>query len=170
MVTSPVRRLGAIALLAALVIAVPVAIAPAEEVVAPPPATELFGSVEPGETAVDADWVRAEADAFVEEQRAEGASVTSAPCIIGDRPTIEVPGLRPYLRQPVGTSGRFVVTPSGNVHFVCHASVPARTRLPANAVVVDGTPCFLPNRRRTNDSHIVLTPSGQITLTCHFTP
>jgi hypothetical protein len=119
---------------------------------------------------VEADWVAPGADVFVEEQRASGASVTSAPCIIGDRPTIEVPELRPYLRRPVATSGRFVVTPSGNVHFVCHASAPDRARLPTDAVVVDAVPCFLPNRRRTNDSHIVLTPSGQITLTCHLTP
>jgi hypothetical protein len=162
MVTSPARHFGAIALLAALAIAVPAAISPAEEGGAPSPATELFGSVEPWETAVEADWVEAQSDAFVEEQRATGASVTRAPCIIGDRPTIEVPELRPYLRRPVGTSGRFVVTRSGNLHFVCHASAPASARLPTEAVVVDdGAPCFLPNRRRTNDSQLSSRRAGR---------
>ena len=162
------RRLAGLALVATLALAIPAALAPAEE--APPPAEELFGTVEPGETLVESDWGSPLPEPSVEEARAEGATVTRRPCIIRDRPTIEVPQLRPYLSRPVRTSGNFVITPSGNVHFVCHASVPSPARLPSEAVVVDGAPCFLPNRRRTNDSHIVLTPSGRLTLTCHVTP
>ena len=155
------RTAGPAVIAALALLAVP-AFSAAED----PPA-ELFGSVDPGESLVEADWADAMTDPFVEDQRAQGAVVTSAPCIVGDRPTIEVPELRPYLRRPVRTAGQFVVTPSGNAHFVCHASVPSPVRLPSQAIVVDGTPCFLPNRRRTNDSHIVLTPSGELTLTCH---
>ena len=82
-------------------------------------------------------------DGFVAEQRAEGATLTSAPCIVADRPTIAVPEVRPFLRRPIQTSGQFVVTPSGNAYFVCHSSVTGIARLPTQAIVVDGAPCFL---------------------------
>lgn len=157
-----VRRPAGLMLIAAIVlIAAPAMPSAAEE-----PA-ELFGTVEPGEAFVESDWADPMADAFVNDERAEGATVTSAPCIVGDRPTIEVPELRPFLRRPIQTNGQLVITPSGNAHFVCHASLASAARLPSQAIVVDEVPCFLPNRRRTNDSHIVLTPSGELTLTCH---
>jgi hypothetical protein len=163
-----VSRPAALLLITALALLVAPTFSAAEDPVAPPP-TELFGTVDPGESLVESDWAAAVADPFVEDQRAQGATVTTAPCIVGDRPTIQVPELRPYLRRPVQTDGQFVVTPSGNAHLVCHTSVPSPVRLPSQAIVVDGAPCFLPNRRRTNDSHIVLTPSGELILTCHAT-
>jgi hypothetical protein len=46
-------------------------------------------------------------------------------------------------RNPVTTTGHLVVTPSGNVSFVCHAAAESksfRPPLPAQALVVDGAP------------------------------
>ena len=57
--------------------------------------------------------------------------------------------------------------------LVCHAAADRRSfELPllGEAIVVDGAPCFLPNQRRTNDSHLVVTPSLHVHLTCHINP
>jgi hypothetical protein len=65
------------------------------------------------------------------------------------------------------------VTPSGNVSFICHAAASAGSfvrPLPDQAIVVDPVPCFLPGGRRTNDAHLVVTPSLHVQLVCHFMP
>jgi hypothetical protein len=38
------------------------------------------------------------------------------------------------------------------------------------AIVVDPAVCFLPGGRRTSDSHLVVTPSLHVQLTCRFQP
>jgi len=38
--------------------------------------------------------------------------------------------------------------------------------LPSRALVFDGLPCFLPDRRRLRERHLVVTPSLQVVLVC----
>ncbi len=76
-------------------------------------------------------------------------------------------------RRPIRTTGHLVVTPSGNVSFHCHAAAERgsfQSPLRTTALVVDPVPCFLPDRRRTNDAHLVVTPSLHVHLTCHLQP
>jgi hypothetical protein len=75
--------------------------------------------------------------------------------------SILTPGVAPGVIQTVG---RFRVTPSGNGTLVCHGQVPQG---PPRAVVVKGLSCPTP-AGVTNRSHTVITPSGRVTLTCHF--
>jgi hypothetical protein len=59
-------------------------------------------------------------DPDVAEAAANGATVTDEPCSFGGRPG--APGSQIF-PNPVSTTGQLVVTPSGNVSFVCHAQV-----------------------------------------------
>src|SRR3954453_860376 len=109
-------------------------------------------------------------DPEVMQAAADGAAVTDEPCTFGGRPGL--PGSQIF-RRPMRTTGHLVVTPSGNVSFVCHAAADARSLrppLPTQAVVVDHVPCFLPSGRRTNDSQLVVTPSLHVHLVCHVHP
>jgi hypothetical protein len=158
-------RVAAIVVLAALGIGAQASLSGAEE-----PAEEVYGNVDYIDPLVGFDWAPEVADPEVEEARADGATVTDEPCTFGDRPGVLDPQI---FRRPIRTTGHLVVTPSGNVSFVCHAAADARSferPLPSEAIVVDGAPCFLPNRRRTNDSHLVVTPSLHVHLTCHINP
>ncbi len=131
----------------------------------------LSGTVEGFEVELGSDsaepiWT---VDAVAAEK--QGATVTQHACVIGDNPTINARELRPFLRRPIRTTGQFVVTPSGNAHFVCHvAAQPFLRSTPSQAIVVDNAVCTLPDRHRATDSRIVLTPSGHLTLTCHLQP
>lgn len=64
------------------------------------------------------------------------------------------------------TRGHTVISPSGNVTFVCHAD--SETRLPQTIVLQD-TPCVTPGGI-TLDSHLVASRSGQVSLICHVHP
>jgi hypothetical protein len=110
---------------------------------------------------------------------AEGAIVSREACSIGDRSGELRPITRFFDRDiaSIQTTGQFVVTPNGNAHLICHVDAdtndPATDFLratPSQAVVVEDAFCRLPNRRRATGSQIVLTPSGHITLICHFAP
>jgi len=114
------------------------------------------------------DWAPPVQDDEVDAAAANGATVTDAPCTFGNRPGTP----DPIFRNPVRTTGHLLVTPSGNVSFVCHAAADRRSfaRLPTEAIVVDPALCFLPSGRRVNDAHLVVTPSLHVHLTCHFQP
>ena len=67
------------------------------------------------------------------------------------------------------TDMQAVVTPSGpsgqqQVNLVCHDQLPPGTVAPFNQ---SGFPCSVGPAGTTTDSHIVWTPSGQGTITCH---
>jgi hypothetical protein len=131
---------------------------------------EVYGTVEAIDPLVGFDWAPLVADPEVAEAAAAGATVTDEPCTFGDRPGVSDPDI---FRRPIRTTGHLVVTPSGNVSFVCHAAANAgsfQRPLPTQAIVIDAAPCFLPNRRRTNDSHLVVTPSLHVQLVCHINP
>jgi len=131
----------------------------------PAPLAGIVTGVDP---AAEMDWLEPIADPFVAQAAADGATVTEQRCVIGDVPTIDE---RRTFARPIRTTGHLVVTPSGNVHFVCHAQ--ARTsnffRVPTEALVFDGLPCALPEGRgTTRDSHLVVTPSLQVHVVCHL--
>ena len=84
-----------------------------------------------------------------------GASAGTISC------SVLTPGVAPGVIQTVG---RYRVTPSGNGTLVCQGQVPQG---PPRAVVVKGLSCPTPGGV-TNRSHTVITPSGRVTLTCHF--
>jgi hypothetical protein len=130
----------------------------------------VYGMLEALDPAVGADWAPPLEDPEVTQAAADGATVTDAMCTFGGRPG--APGSEIF-RRPIETTGHLVVTPSGNVSFVCHASADAcffQRPLPTQAIVVDEAPCFLPGGRRTNDSQLVVTPSLHVHLVCHFHP
>lgn len=156
---------AAIAAVAALATAAQPALSGAEE-----PVDQLYGTVEAIDPLVGFDWAPPVDDAEVAEAAANGATVTDEPCAFGDRPGTVDPQL---FRRPIRTTGHLVVTPTGNVSFICHAAADARSLqppLPSEAVVVQGVPCFLPGGRRTGDSQLVLTPSLNVKLRCQFHP
>jgi hypothetical protein len=75
--------------------------------------------------------------------------------------SVLTPGVAPGVIQTVG---RYTITPSGNGTLICRGSVPQG---PAQAIVVKGLRCPTPAGVTTR-SHTVITPSGRVTLTCHF--
>jgi hypothetical protein len=157
-------RVAAIAVFALLGLGVQVSLSRADD-----PA-DVYGTVEAVDPLAASDWAPPLAAPEIAEAAAGGATVTDAPCTFGDRPTVLAPQI---FRRPIRTTGHLVVTPSGNVSFVCHAAANAgsfQRPLPTEAIVVDGAPCFLPNRRRTNDSHLVVTPSLHVHLVCQVKP
>jgi hypothetical protein len=130
----------------------------------------VYGMIDTLDPLVGSDWAPPVADPEVAQAAANGATVTDEPCTFGGRPG--APGSQIF-RAPVSTTGHLVVTPSGNVSFVCHAAAEPksfRPPLPSQALVIDGAPCFLPSGRRTSDSHLVVTPSLRVHLVCHFHP
>jgi hypothetical protein len=63
------------------------------------------------------------------------------------------------------TDMQAVITPSGQVNLVCRARQEPGVVAPFN---VSGFSCRVgPGRPPTFDSHVVWTPSGQGTITCH---
>lgn len=56
-------------------------------------------------------------------------------------------------------------TPSGNSVVVCHFDVPEGLA-PSEAIVNEGLVCNTP-AGRANKMRVVITPSGEATLTCH---
>ena len=131
---------------------------------------EVYGTVDAIDPLVGFDWAPAVDSAAVTQAGADGATVSEAPCTFGDRPTVPAPEI---FRRPIRTTGHLVVTPSGNVTFVCHAAANRGSfeqPLPDQAIVVDPTVCFLPGGRRTTDTHLVVTPSLRVQLVCRFTP
>src|SRR4051812_3027895 len=130
----------------------------------------VYGTVEAIDPLVGSDRATPLDDPEVMQAAAGGATVTDVPCTFGDRPGF--PGPQIFARQ-VQTTGHLVVTPSGNVSFICHAAASARSfrrPLPTQAVVLDPVPCFLPGGRRTLDSQLVVTPSLHVHLVCHVHP
>ena len=131
----------------------------------------VYGTIDAVDPLVGFDWAPALDAPDVAAEAAAGATVTDAPCAFGDRPGgVLAPQI---FRRPIRTTGHLVVTPSGNISFVCHAAASAASfqrPLPTQAIVVDRAPCSLPSGRRTNDSHLVVTPSLQVHLVCHVNP
>jgi hypothetical protein len=157
-------RVAALVVLATLGFGAQASLSGAEE-----PAQEVYGTVDAIDPLVGFDWAPPVEDSEVAEAAANGATVTDEPCTFGDRPGV----LDPIFRRPIRTTGHLVVTPSGNVSFICHAAASAgsfQRPLPTQALVVDPVPCFLPGGRRTTDAHLVVTPSLHVQLTCHFMP
>jgi hypothetical protein len=155
-------RIAAITALSACALAVPAALSGADE---PPPA-EIFGTIGAIDPLVGFDWAPEVDDGTVALLATDGATVSDAPCGFGDRPGVLAPQI--FVR-PILTTGHLVVTPSGNVTFVCHAAASSRSfrrPFPTTAIVVDSAPCFLPGGRRTRDSHLVVTPSLHVQLVC----
>ena len=112
------------------------------------------------EVAEDVDDLDAEARAA----GGEGAVVRRTRCRIEERRVF---------RGPFSTSGRIVITPSGNVTLICHGRVTPRllrTKV-TDAIVIQGGICTVPLvERRTRDSHLVVTPSLHVHLICHIHP
>jgi hypothetical protein len=55
---------------------------------------------------------------------------------------------------------------SGNQSLHCSGETPLQ---PDRAVIIEGTPCLLHfDDEVTSDSRLVITPSGNVILTCHF--
>jgi hypothetical protein len=134
------------------------------------PAEGVYGMVEEIDPLVGFDWAPPIEDPELAAAAADGATVTDAPCTFGDRPGVLEPQI---FRRPIRTTGHLVVTPSGNVSFHCHAAANAgsfRPPLPTSALVVDPVPCFLPDRRRSNDARLVVTPSLHVHLSCRVHP
>jgi hypothetical protein len=158
-------RVAAIALLVVLGLGMHVSLSGAEEGADP-----VYGMVDAVDPLAGFDWATPLDDPEVAEAAASGATVTDAPCFFGDRPGV----LRPQIfRRPIATTGHLVVTPSGNVSFICHAAASAGSferPLPTQAIVVEPVPCTLPSGRRVNDAQLVVTPSLHVHLVCHFMP
>ena len=158
-------RVAAVMVAATLGFGAQTSLSAAEEPVEP-----VYGMVESVDPLVGFDWAPPLEDPDVAAAAADGATVTDAPCTFGDRPGVPSPQI---FRRPIRTTGHLVVTPSGNVSFHCSAAADARsfqTPLPTSALVIDPVPCFLPDRRRTNDAHLVVTPSLHVHLSCHVQP
>src|SRR5689334_22192973 len=85
---------------------------------ADPAPEEVYGMLEAIDPVVGFDWAPPVDDPEIAEAAANGATVTNVPCGFGDRPGVLAPQI---LRRPVRTTGHLVVTPSGNVTFICHA-------------------------------------------------
>ena len=128
----------------------------------------VYGTIDAVDALVGFDWAPA---LEAPDVAAAGATVTDELCTFGDRPGgVLAPQI---FRRPIRTTGHLVVTPSGNISFVCHAAASAASfqrPLPTQAIVVDRAPCFLPSGQRTNDTHLVVTPSLQVHLVCHVNP
>jgi hypothetical protein len=76
----------------------------------------------------------------------------------------------PATGAAIFTTGKAVVTPSGNATLICHGELPATIPAPeGGAVIIEDLPCGTPGGG-TNQSHTVITPSGRVTLTCHVHP
>jgi hypothetical protein len=134
------------------------------------PVVGVYGMAEAIDPIVGIDWAPPIEDPEVAAAAADGATVTEELCTFGDRPGVLDPQI---FRRPIRTTGHLVITPSGNVSLHCHAAADRRSfqsPLPTAALVVDPVPCFLPDRRRTNDARLVVTPSLQVHLTCHLQP
>ena len=134
------------------------------------PVEGVYGMVEAIDPLVGFDWAPPVQDPEVAAAAADGATITDMPCAFGDRPGVLDPQI---FRRPIQTTGHLVVTPTGNVSLHCHAAADRgsfRSPLPTTALVVDPVPCFLPDRRRTNDARLVVTPSLHVQLTCHLQP
>ena len=134
------------------------------------PVEAVYGTVDAIDPLVGFDWAPAVEDPEVADAAASGATVTDQPCTFGDRPGVID---RQIFRRPIRTTGHLVITPSGNVSFVCHAAANAgsfQRPLPTQAIVVEPIPCFLPGGRRTNDAQLVVTPSLHVHLVCHVMP
>jgi hypothetical protein len=128
---------------------------------------QLYGTVDAIDPLVGYDWAPPITDPYVDEAAANGATVTTETCTLGDRPNAD----NPIFRRPVQTTGHLVITPSGSVTFICHAAADRGSiRAPGEAVVVDPIPCFLPSGRRTTDARLVVTPSLHVHLVCHLLP
>ena len=62
------------------------------------------------------------------------------------------------------TNMQAVITPSGQVNLLCRANLASGTVAPFNA---SGFSCKVGPAGETFNSHVVWTPSGQGTITCH---
>ncbi len=76
--------------------------------------------------------------------------------------SILTPGVQPGV---ISTVGRDTIAASGNGTLVCHGAVPVG---PRRTVVIKGLRCPTP-AGVTRKSHTVITRSGRVKLTCHFT-
>ena len=90
-------------------------------------------------------------------------SATNDPATTGEVPACAV---------GVGfTTGHFTISASGNTVLVCHGQFPVS---PPQAVVTKGLLCGVPDPTGgvvfTDNSHLVVTPSGQVILVCHINP
>ena len=108
----------------------------------------VYGTIDAVDPLVGFDWAPA-LDAPDVAAAAAGATVMDAPCTFGDRPGgVFAPQI---FRRPIRTTGHLVVTPSGNISFVCHAAASAgsfQRPLPTQAIVGDRALCFLPSGQR----------------------
>jgi hypothetical protein len=72
----------------------------------------------------------------------------------------------------VGDAGHIVVTPSGNHKISCQTQQPASVANPSSAVHWDyestGFPCYFPDGAVTYNWKAVVTPSGNVNLSCHL--
>src|SRR3954447_9400061 len=96
----------------------------------------VYGTVEALDPLVGSDWATPLDDPEAMQAAAGGAAVTDETCTFGDRPG--APGSQGLFARPIQTTGHLVVTPSGNVSFICHAAASARSfrrPLPTQAAV-----------------------------------
>lgn len=64
-----------------------------------------------------------------------------------------------------------VRTPAGSGQFHCHGMIDDVSQAPAHATVIEGV-CFLPVwfGAEPGEGRAVVSPTGHINLTCHFSP
>ncbi|HET7419060.1 MAG TPA: hypothetical protein VFL27_01620 [Candidatus Dormibacteraeota bacterium] len=73
----------------------------------------------------------------------------------------------PPFGQVTATDSIFVLTPNGHATLVCKGDLPSGVG-PKSAIVIDNLTCSAPGVLPTTDSHTTITPSGEVSLTCHF--
>lgn len=75
--------------------------------------------------------------------------------------------LTPPFGSVTATDSVFVLTPNGHATLVCKGDLPAGVG-PEKAIVIEGLLCHAPGVTDTTESHTTITPSGEVSLTCHF--
>ena len=73
----------------------------------------------------------------------------------------------PPFGSVTATDSMFVLTRNGHATLVCKGHLPAGVG-PKSAIVIEALPCSAPGVAPTTESHTTITPSGEVSLTCHF--
>jgi hypothetical protein len=91
-----------------------------------------------------------------------GSSVSDVSC------GILLPGILPE-GQVISTIGTLVISSSGTATLTCLGQLdPALA--PAQAVIITDIPCALGEGGQVGESHVRVSPSGEVLLVCHNNP
>ncbi len=81
---------------------------------------------------------------------------------------ILLPGILPE-GQVLSTTGRLVITPGGTATLTCRGQLDPGLA-PTKAVVITDIDCALGEGGQVAESHVRVSPSGQVLLVCHNNP